>query len=69
MIYTPVQHQFSLFDYNQMRPTGKIRIKRISKERMQEAIFIMGKNPRPLLEVLRSINDDLERHENRLTNK
>jgi hypothetical protein len=69
MTYTPIQHQFTLFDFNELRPRTKIPIKRISKERMQEAMLMLKKNPRTMLEVLRSINDDLSKYEQRLTNK
>jgi hypothetical protein len=44
-MFTPIHHQFTLFDYNQMRPAGKIPIKRISKARMEQAMYEMRKNP------------------------
>lgn len=70
MIFTPIQHQFTLFDYNQMRPKCRIPIKRISRERMEEAMRMRKSgNNRPLLEVLRGLNDDLENYLQRLTNK
>lgn len=56
-----VDHQFSLFDYNEMRPKVKVPIKRISKERMIEADKEMraGKEKK-MLGVLRDINDSLD---------
>lgn len=66
MIFTTITHQFSLFEYNEMRPKCKVPIKRISKARMEQAMYEMKTNPRPMLEVLRSINDDLERYDKRL---
>lgn len=57
----PVTHQFSLFDYNQMRPRLKVPIKRISRQRMEEALRERNKdNGRKLINVLRDINDSLE---------
>ena len=61
MKFIRVDHQFSLFDYNEMRPKVKVPIKRISKERMVEAAKEMhagGKNK--MLGVLRDINDSLD---------
>jgi len=61
MKFIRVFHQFSLFDYNQMRPKLKVPIKRISKERMEEAMkeYKKGKS-KSLVTVLRDINDSLE---------
>jgi len=63
MKYTLVTHQFSLFDYNEMRPKVKVPLKRISKERMEQAMIEhkKGKDGK-LLNVLRDINDSLERY-------
>ena len=69
MTFTPVTHQFTLFDYNEMRPKCKVPIKRISRARMEQAMKELRKNPRPMLEVLRSINDDLENYDKRISNK
>ena len=57
----PVNHQFTLFEYNEMRPKLKVPIKRISKERMEEAMkeYKEGKE-KGLLNVLRDINDSLD---------
>jgi hypothetical protein len=68
MTFIPIHHQFSLFEYNAMRKT-RIPMKRISRERMEQAMIELRSNPRPMLEVLRSINDDLENYEKRLTNR
>lgn len=61
MKFIPIQHQFSLFDYNEMRPKVKVPLKRISKKRMEEAMMEMksGKNKK-ILNVLRDINDSLD---------
>jgi len=61
MKFIRVHHQFSLFDYNQMRPKLKVPIKRISKERMEEAMkeYKKGKS-KSLVTVLRDINDSLD---------
>jgi hypothetical protein len=58
-----IHHQLTLFDYEQLRPRTKIRIKRISADRMKEVMMErqMG-NTRPLVEMLRTLNDDLERY-------
>ena len=66
MTFKPVAHQFTLFEYNEIRPKCKVPIKRISKARMEQAMYEMKTNPRPMLEVLRSINGDLERYDKRL---
>lgn len=68
--FQPIHHQFSLFDYNQMRPLRKIPLKRISKERMMQAMAEMksGK-PKNLVDILRDVNDSLDRFEKRLSNK
>jgi hypothetical protein len=63
MTYTYIHHQLTLFDYEQLRPRTKIRIKRISADRMKEVMMErkMGNN-KPLVEMLRGLNDDLERY-------
>lgn len=69
MNYTFITHQFTLFDYNQMRPSGKIPINRISKQRMEEAMLEMKKGKhRNMVSMLRDLNDSLENYEQRLTN-
>lgn len=62
-----VHHQFSLFSFNDMKPTTKIPLKRISKERFEEAKKQLreGDN-RSMLDVLRDINDALDRYEGRV---
>lgn len=61
MKFILVTHQFTLFDYNQMRPKLKVPIKRISKERMEEAMKEYKKgNGKSLTVVLRDINDSLD---------
>jgi len=63
MTYTYISHQFSLYDYNQLRPRTKISIKRISADRMKQAMMEKQHgNTRPLVEMLRGLNDDLERY-------
>lgn len=70
MIFTPIHHQFTLFDYNQMRPRPKIPIKRISKARMEEALLqLRGGKDKSMLEILRGLNDDLSNYEKRIYNK
>ena len=62
-----ITHQFTLFDYNAMRPRPKIPIKRISKQRMEEAMRLVKKGkPKNLIEVLRGLNDDLSNFEKRI---
>jgi hypothetical protein len=63
MTYTYIHHQLTLFDYEQLRPRTKIRIKRISADRMKQVMMErqMGNN-KPLVEMLRTLNDDLERY-------
>jgi hypothetical protein len=70
MTFTPITHQFSLFEYNEMRPKYKVPIKRISRARMEQAVMEMksGK-PRKLSDILSDVNDALERFDKRLTNK
>lgn len=61
MKFIRIHHQFSLFDYNEMRPKLKVPIKRISKERMEEAMKEYKKGEgKSLAVVLRDINDSLD---------
>lgn len=70
MKFTLIDHQFTLFDYNQMRPTCKIPIRRISRKRMEQVMKMRQKgNDAPLVNMLSDINDSLSRFEQRLTNK
>lgn len=61
MKFIPIHHQFTLFDYNEMRPKVKVPIKRISKARMEQAMkeYKQGKG-KSLVVVLRDINDSLD---------
>jgi len=60
MTFTRIHHQFNIFPY---RPSLKVPIKRISRERMEEAMRQRAKgNAKPLLNVLRNLNDDLENY-------
>lgn len=60
----PVTHQFSLFEYNQMRPTRKIPI---SKERIEAAkkLFNSG-DYNGAAAQLRELRESLERFESRM---
>lgn len=64
--FTRITHQFTLFDYNEMRPKLKVPIKRISKERMEEAIKEFNKSKgsdgKSLINVLRDLNDSLDNY-------
>jgi hypothetical protein len=64
--FTYIHHQFSLLDYNDLRPRTRIPIRRISKARMEEALKELrrGKS-RNIKQVLRTLNDDLERYCNK----
>ena len=65
--FTPISHQFTLFHYNELRLRTKVPIKRISRERMEQAMNEMrGGKSRSMLEVLRGLNDDLAKYEKRL---
>lgn len=69
MKFTPIHHQFSLLDYNDMKPNLKIPIKRISKERYDQALKeLRGGNEKRMRNILRDINDALENFNKRLTN-
>ena len=67
MKFVRVNHQFSLFNFNDMKPMTKIPIKRISKERYEQAMKELkeGKE-KNMLNVLRDLNDSLDRYEKRL---
>jgi hypothetical protein len=67
--YQPIHHQFTLFDYNAMRPIHKIPIRRISKERYNEALKeLRGGDDKKMLHMLRDLNDSLSIHEKRISN-
>lgn len=69
MKFTALNIQLTLFDYNEMRLKTRIPIKRISRERMEEAMADMRKNPRKMVEILRDINDALEKYDSRIANR
>jgi len=55
------QHQFSLFKPEEIKPVIKVPIKRISKERMEQAMLeLKNGKPRRMVDTLRDINDSLE---------
>lgn len=65
--FVRIDHQFTLFDYNTMRPKTKIPLKRISKERYEEALSELQKGKsKNMLGVLRDVNDALDNYLNRL---
>lgn len=67
MKYTPIEHQFTLFHYNELRLRTKVPIKRISRQRMEQAMKEMrGGKPRSMLQILRRLNDDLTNYEKRI---
>lgn len=59
-----ITHQFSLFEYNQMRPTRKVKV---SRERIEEAkkLFNQGDFEGSAIQ-LRRFREALERYEDRL---
>ncbi len=65
--FTTVIHQFTLFDFNAMRPTSKVPI---SAERIRRAkeLLRMG-DGKGAAAVLRQVREGLERYESRLFNK
>ncbi len=61
MTFTPITHQLTLFHWNEMRPKLNVPIKRISRARMEEVMRQrQSGNNKPLINVLRDLNDDLE---------
>lgn len=62
-----IDHQFSLFDFDQMKPKTKIPINRISKERYDQALAEWRKGKKKnMLGILRDINDSLENYLDRI---
>jgi len=60
-------HQFSLFDFNTMRPRLKVPI---SAARILEAKALMAQGkPKESAAAMREVREGLERFEARLTNK
>jgi hypothetical protein len=65
--FTPVLHQFTLFDFNTMRPTRKVPISAERIRRVKELLKLGdGKGAAA---VLRQVREGLERYESRLFNK
>lgn len=65
--FTPVTHQFTLFDYNGMRPRMKVPI---SAARIREAKeLLLQKKGKEAAAVLRNVRESLERFESRINNK
>lgn len=63
--FTPVDHQFTLFDYNDMRPRRKVPI---SAARIQQANALLKQNKgKEAAAALREVRESLERFESRLT--
>ena len=62
--FTPVIHQFSLFDYNQMRPKMKVPMKALEVKNAKAAL--LNGDPKKCAAILRDINARLEHFESRL---
>jgi hypothetical protein len=60
-----VTYQFSLFDYNEMRPRTKVPI---SKERIEAAKRLMLSDPHGAASALREVREALENYERRIFN-
>lgn len=61
--FIAIHHQFTLFDYNEMRPKLKVPIKRISKERYEEAVKELKSGKGKKMTVLfRDLNDSLSNY-------
>lgn len=70
MTFTRVDHQFSLYDYNDMRPKLVIPMKRITRARYDQALAeLRGGKDKKLRNILSDINDALENFDKRLTNR
>lgn len=59
----PIIHQFTLFDYNQMRPRTKVPI---SRERVLAVKRLLSGDPNGAAAVLREIREALEEYEQRI---
>lgn len=67
--YTYIHHQFSLMDYNALRPRLIIPMRRISKKRYDQALAeLRAGKKRGMLEILEDVNEALEKFDKRLTN-
>jgi hypothetical protein len=64
--FTRINHQFSLFGFNAMRPKVKVPI---SAKKIQEAKDLMyGGDMKGAAERMRDVREALEAYEERLTN-
>lgn len=64
--FTPIDHQFSLFEYNEMRPKRKVPI---SAERIREAKALLKAGDRDgCARKIREVREQLEEYEKRITN-
>lgn len=70
MTFTYIHHQFTLLDYNALRPRLLIPMKRISRKRYDQALAELraGKKLK-MVEILEDVNEALEKFDKRLTNK
>lgn len=67
MKFTPVDHQFSLFGYNETKPKSKVPI---SAQRLREAKALMqAGDPKAAAAILREVREKLENYASRLTIK
>jgi hypothetical protein len=67
MTFTYISHQFTLFDYNEMRPKCRVPIKRISRAMYEQALKeLRSGKQRGMSEILSDINDALDRFEKRI---
>jgi hypothetical protein len=67
MTFNYISHQFTLFDYNAMRPKCRVPLKRISRARYDQALKeLRAGKQRGMGEILSDINDALERFEKRM---
>ncbi len=69
MKFTRVDHQFSLFDYNSMRPKTKIKLA-VSKERIEQAkAMFANKDFKGTAAILRELREGLDDYLERISNK
>jgi len=63
----PVTHQFTLFEYNEMRPKLKIPVRRVSLQQYQEARKkLQAGDDRAYRAILSDVQDSLDRVLSRL---
>lgn len=60
-----MDHQFSIFSFNETKPVKKVPI---SRERIEEARRLMFSDPGKAAANLREVRESLERFEQRITN-